>query len=304
MSKVGNIKPKMLTINHSRERKILWLFLSPALAFIVFANVYPIFYALYMSFFRYNLLIPGTRPTFIGLQNYIMILSDPTVIDSFLRTTYYVGGSVIMQFLIGTGLALLITSNVRGMASIRGIFLVPLMMTPVVAGTLWRTLYNPLYGPINWFLSLFGVPIIEFLADLRTVLMSIMMVEIWSQTPVVMFILAAGIQGLPVEIYKAAAVDGASKWQIFTRITLPLLKPVFFVALLIRVVDLFRVFDTVYVMTYGGPGRATELLSMLIYKEGLKYFNIGQAAAMSWIFLVVIFAISLPFMRRAQRTEA
>ncbi|MCL5987152.1 MAG: sugar ABC transporter permease [Actinobacteria bacterium] len=304
MSKVDDIKLRTLTINYSRERMILWLFISPALAFIIFANVYPIFYALYMSFFKYNMLVPGSKPTFIGLQNYIIAVFDPKVIDSFTRTLFYVGGCLIIEFIIGMGLALLITSNVRGMASIRGIFLVPLMMTPVVAGTLWRTLYNSLYGPINWFLSLFGAPVIEFLGDAKTALPSIMGVEIWQQTPVVIFILAAGIQSLPVEIYKAAAVDGASKWQIFTRITLPLLKPVFFVTLLLRVMDLFKVFDTVYVMTYGGPGKATELISMFIYKAGLKYFDIGKAAAMSWMFLVIIFVISLPFLRRIQRTEA
>jgi multiple sugar transport system permease protein len=120
---------------------------------------------------------------------------------------------------------------------------------------------------------------------------------------VVAFILAAGIQSLPVDLYKAAHVDGAGQWQIFTRITLPLLRPVILVVLLLRIMDAFKVFDIVFTMTYGGPGQTTELLSMLIYKTGFKFFQIGQASAMSWIFLVGIFLISLFFIRRLQQAE-
>jgi multiple sugar transport system permease protein len=298
--KSGN---KVLTIDYSRERTVLWLFLSPALVFLLFAYVYPMLYAFYMSFFKFNRLIPNSVPVFNGIRNFIDLAKDPKVIDSFIRTMTFVGATVAVEFIFGMLVALLITSTLRGMQFLRGFFLIPLMMTPVVAGTLWRTLFSSLYGPINYFLNLMGIPGQEWLGSATLALPSIMAVEVWQQTPIVIFILAAGIQSLPVDIYKSAAVDGASKWQVFTRITLPLLKPVFFVALLLRIMDAFKIFDTVYVMTYGGPGKATELISMFIYKEGLKYFKIGRASALSIMFLILIFLISINFLRRIQKQQ-
>ncbi|MCL5072357.1 MAG: sugar ABC transporter permease [Actinobacteria bacterium] len=293
----------VLTVDYTRDRAILWLFLSPAFIFILFANIYPIFYTFFMSFFKFNRLIPNSVPEFYGFSNYIELIKDPIVRDSIVKTIYFVAVTVTAEFVIAILLALLITTNLRGMQYLRGFFLVPLMMTPVVAGTLWRTLYDTMHGPFNYFIQLFGFSSQDFLGSATRALPSIMVVEIWQATPVVVFILAAGIQALPVDIYKSAAVDGASKWQIFTRITLPLLKPVFFVALLLRIMDAFKVFDTIYTMTYGGPGKATELISMFIYKEGLKYFKIGRASALSVMFLIIIFLISINFLRRIQKKE-
>lgn len=299
LPKIKNV----LTVDYAKDRAILWLFLSPAFIFILFANIYPIFYTFIISFFKFNRLIPGSVPVFYGINNYIEIIKDPLVRSSILKTLYFVGATVAAEFIIGMLLALLITTSLRGMEYLRGFFLVPLMMTPVVAGTLWRTLFDPMHGPINYFLQLVGISSQDFLGSATRALPSIMAVEVWQATPVVLFILAAGIQALPVDIYKSAAVDGASKWQVFTRITLPLLKPVFFVALLLRIMDAFKVFDTIYTMTYGGPGKATELISMMIYKEGLKYFKIGRASALSVMFLIIIFLISINFLRRIQKKE-
>ena len=299
LSKTKNV----LTVDYKKDKIILWLFLSPAFIFILFANIYPICYTIFMSFFKYNKIIPGTVPVFIGISNYINIFKDVVIRESFLKTVYFVAATVIVEFIIGMLLALLITVNLKAMQYLRGFFLIPLMMTPVVAGTLWRTMFDPMSGPINYFIKLFGFQNIDFLGNASRALPSIMVVEIWQATPVVMFILAAGIQALPIDIYKAADVDGASKWQIFTKITLPLLKPVFFVALLLRIMDAFKVFDTIYTMTYGGPGRATELISMLIYKQGLKYFDIGKASTLSVMFLIIIFLISINFLRNIQKKE-
>jgi multiple sugar transport system permease protein len=302
-NKIKKLKA-VLSVNYSKERAFLWLFLSPALIFLLFANVYPLLYVFYMSFFKFNSLVPNSVPVFNGISNFVNLIKDPKIIDSFLKTIYFVGGTVTVEFIFGILIALLITTNLRGMEYLRGFFLIPLMMAPVVAGTLWRTMYHYMYGPINFFLGILGIPPQEFLGNIHTALLSVMNVEIWQVTPVVIFILAAGIQSLPIDIYKSAAVDGASKWQILTRITLPLLKPVFIIALLLRIMDAFKVFDTIYVMTYGGPGKATELISVLIYKEGLKYFNIGRASALSIIFLIVIFLISINFLLRIQKSNS
>ncbi|MBC7333938.1 MAG: sugar ABC transporter permease, partial [Actinobacteria bacterium] len=241
---ISKVKNKTLIIDYSKERAMLCLFLAPAIVFILFANIYPLSYAFIMSFFQYNRLIPGSVPVFIGLRNYIDLVRDPTIVSSFVKTILYVSITVMVEFLIGVALALLVTTTVRGIQFIRGFFLIPLMIPPVVAGTLWRTLYNSLYGPIDYFLTFLGFTKVEWLGNTNLALPSVMLVEIWQQTPIVVFIIAAGIQALPIDIYLAAQVDGASKWQILKRITLPLLKPVFSVALLLRVMDAFRVFDT------------------------------------------------------------
>jgi multiple sugar transport system permease protein len=216
-------------------------------------------------------------------------------------TLIFVVVSVAIEFLLGMGLALLATSRVKAIGLIRTVLLIPLMMTPVVVGVLWRTLYHTTYGAINFFIGLLGIPPQTWIGNPQQALASVIAVEIWQQMPIVAFILAAGIQSLPIDLYKAARVDGASGWQIFREITLPLLRPVIIVVLLLRIIDAFRVFDIIYTLTFGGPGRTTELLSILIYKSGMQFFQIGQASAMSWLFLLVIFVISIFFIRELQR---
>jgi multiple sugar transport system permease protein len=247
--------------------------------------------------------IPRSRPVWIGPTNYQRLLTDPEFANSLKVTLIFVVVAVAVEFVVGMGLALVATSRIRAVGLVRTVLLFPLMIAPVVAGVLWRTLFQPSYGVVNWALGLVGVPPQEWLGSPAQALPAVITVEIWQNLPVVAFVLAAGIQSLPVDLYKAAHVDGATQWQIFTRITLPLLRPVILVILLLRIMDAFKVFDIVFTMTYGGPGQTTELLSMLIYKTGFKFFQIGQASAMSWVFLVGIFLISLFFIRRLQQAE-
>lgn len=277
------------------------LFMAPAVIFLIFTSVYPLLYSLRLSFFSWNMTVPNSQPVFIGWDNYTRLFSDGNFLSSVRITLIFVAASVTLEFLLGMALALLATSSVKAIGLIRTVLLIPLMMTPVVVGVLWRTLFHTEYGAINFFLNLFGIASQPFVADPKQALPSVIAVEIWQQLPVVAFILAAGIQSLPVDLYKAARVDGASSWQIFREITLPLLRPVILVVLLLRIMDAFRVFDIIWTLTFGGPGRTTELLSMLIYKSGLQFFQIGQASAMSWLFLLVIFCISIFFIRELQK---
>jgi multiple sugar transport system permease protein len=277
------------------------LFLAPAVLFLIFTSVYPLLYSLRLSFFSWNMSVPNSQPIWIGLGNYTRLFSDANFLSSVRITLIFVVASVTIEFVLGMALALLATSSLRVIGLIRTVLLIPLMMTPVVVGVLWRTLYHSEYGAINFFLNLLGFPSQIFIADPKQALASVIAVEVWQQLPVVVFILAAGIQSLPLDLYKAARVDGASSWQIFREITLPLLRPVILVVLLLRIMDAFRIFDIIWTLTFGGPGRTTELLSMLIYKSGLQFFQIGQASAMSWLFLLVIFCISIFFIRQLQK---
>src|SRR5262249_19170115 len=156
------------------------------------------------------------------------------------------------------------------------------------------------YGVINYGLGLVGIPPQEWLGSANQALAAVVTVEIWQQLPVVIFVAAAGIQSLPSEVFDAAKVDGAGALQSFRYIMLPLLKPVLVVILLLRIMDAFKIFDIIYTLTQGGPGTSTQVLSMLIYKTGLKFFQIGQASAMSWVFLIGILLISLLFIRQLE----
>jgi multiple sugar transport system permease protein len=295
--------PKVVVQRHRRERLVSVLFLAPAVLFLLFTSVYPLFYSLWLSFHSWNMTIPFSHPVGVGAENYRNLLHDSDFRNSVKLTIIFVVIAVGVEFLLGMGLALLATSRVRAMAVVRTVLLFPLMMAPVVAGVLWRSLFHSSYGVINYVLGLVGIPDQVWLGSATMALPAVITVEVWQNLPVVAFVLAAGIQSLPVDLYKAALVDGASRWQIFRNITLPLLRPVIIVLLLLRIMDAFKVFDIIFTLTYGGPGQSTELLSLLIYKTGLKFFQVGYASAMSWVFLIVIFLISLIFIRKLQRDE-
>ncbi len=292
---------KVIVQTYRRERTMSLLFMAPAVLFLLFTSVYPLLYSLRLSFFSWNMTVPNSHPVYIGWDNYTRLFSDSNFLASVRVTLIFVVVSVALEFLLGMMLALLATANVKAIGLIRTVLLIPLMMTPVVVGVLWRTLFHSTYGAINFFIGLIGIAPQPWVADPVQALPSVIAVEIWQQLPVVVFILAAGIQSLPIDLYKAARVDGASSWQIFREITLPLLRPVILVVLLLRIMDAFRVFDIIWTLTFGGPGRTTELLSILIYKSGLQFFQIGQASAMSWLFLLVIFFISIFFIRALQK---
>jgi multiple sugar transport system permease protein len=240
--------------------------------------------------------LPNAQPVPTGFDNYTELVNDPSFVNSVQVSFTFVFVAVLLEFCLGIALALLVT--------LRTALMVPIMMTPVVVGVLWRTLFNSSYGVINYLLSLVHVPPQLWLGSPSQALPAVIVVEIWQGLPVVTFIVAAGIQALPLDIFEQARIDGASSWQIFRSVTLPLLRPVLLVVLLLRIMDAFKTFDIIYTLTQGGPGEATNVLSMLIYKVGLQFFQIGQAAAMSWVFLAFITAISVVFVWQIQRVEA
>lgn len=294
---------EVIVQRHVRERLISWLFVAPALLFLLLTSVYPLLYSLRLSFFSWNMSVPNNEPLYIGLRNYTRLFTDPIFQSSVRTTLIFVVTAVTLEFLLGMALALLVTARIRGIGIVRTVLLVPLMMTPVVAGVLWRTLYHSTYGAINYLIGLVGISPQTFAGNPDQALAAVITVEIWQQLPVVIFILAAGIQSLPLDLFKAAHVDGASPWQIFWEITLPLLRPVILVVLLLRIMDAFRIFDIIFTLTFGGPGRVTEVISILIYKNGLQFFQIGKASAMSWIFLIFIFFIAIFFIRALQKRD-
>jgi multiple sugar transport system permease protein len=304
---VPSIAPRTVEGRAQQRDWIRWAFLLPTVLLLFVITIYPMLNSLWNSLHYYNLLAPeDTR--FVGLANYGDLLTkDPTFWAVMQITFIYTIGVVAFQFLAGLGMALLLDRAMRGISVLRTLIIVPILISPVVVGLTWRYMYEP-WGVINYVLGKFGVAPIEWVSSPVFALPSIMIVDIWQWTPFVVLVLLAGLQSIPREVVEAAALDGIKGWQYFIRILWPLLRPVALIVLLIRMMDALKVFDTVYVLTRGGPGTATYVASMYNYVLFFGNYQVGYAAAMSYIILIIVnvFAIALIFAlseRRAKEEE-
>jgi multiple sugar transport system permease protein len=205
--------------------------------------------------------------------------------------------AVSAEFLIGLTLALVLSRDVPGISAFRSLMLLPLALAPIVVGLLWRFMLGTEYGIINYGISLIGLSRTDFLSNTSLALIVIAIVDLWQWTPFMFLILLAGVQALPVEPFEAAAIDGASRWQTLRHITLPLLRYPILVALLLRTIDAFRVYDLIFMMTRGGPINATDTLSWHIYNIGFRNFNMSYASALSWIMLIIVLGVVSIFVR-------
>lgn len=282
------------------ENPVFVAFLLPAVLFLAFTSVYPLARTFWLSFHTWFMNKPNTTPQWVGLGEYQNTLADQVFRTSALNTAVFGVGTVAAELLLGLGLALALTGGGPGIRIARSIILVPMIMTPVVVGVLWRILYFD-KGLINYLLSFVSLGPIYWFVDPFWAFIGVMLVDVWMWTPFVMIVLTAALASLPGEPFRAALIDGASRWQIFRYLTLPMLLPVLLVTGLLRFMDAIKVFDTIYVLTNGGPGYATEMLSSYIYKQGIRYFNIGGAAAASWMFLLVIVIIAVIMIRVRSR---
>ena len=276
---------------------ISWLFLVPTFTILAITAMVPLLYSLWLSFHTIRLNLPQAAPIFVGLGNYIKMFGDMLLKRSTTNTIVFALTTVAMQIILGLIIAMLVSGDDRPSRFLRSLFLVPMIMAPVVSGTLWRMMLDRTTGVVNYLLGLIGLPAIPWLGQPLTAMISIIFVDIWRLTPWVVIILVSAIKAISVDIIEAALVDGASPWQIFREILLPLLKPTLGIVTMIRLIDAFKVFDTVYVMTGGGPGVATEMLPNFIYKQGLTYFNAGYAASLAWAFIIVMSILTYPFIK-------
>jgi multiple sugar transport system permease protein len=286
---------------HSFAQKHIWIFfVVPAVLVLLSLVIFPMLFSLTLSFHDWNAIRSRGGWSWAGLNNYKTILfDDPYFRTSAKVTVLYLLGTVPVQFLLGLIVALLlnqITGKIIGF--LRTTLIIPTIMTPVVVGLIWRLMYNPDMGMLNYFLTLFGLSPVNWTGMPGTALPSVMMADIWEWTPFMALIMLAGLQALPQEPFEAALVDGASAWQSFRYITLPFLAPTMLVAFLIRLMDAFKTFDLVFVLTQGGPGMSTEILNYYTYRYGFKFFHMGYASALSWLLVIVITIISLILVKR------
>lgn len=278
--------------------------LAPLLLFVAFIALYPLFFSFRISLFKYRLTDPNQTQTFLGLDNYSRAFADPVVLQSLRVTLTYVAGTVFFEILLGLALALLLSSEMRLMRTIRASLLIPMALPPLVVGLVWKSLYNADFGVIPYYLKELGVNVGRGpLAELDWAMPAVILIDIWQWTPLLMVIFLAGLKSLPVEPYEAAYVDGATRWQNFIFITLPLLRPTLLVALLLRTMQSFKVFDTIYATTAGGPGSVTTVLNFHIYTVGMTFFDMGYAAALANILLVVIAILSILYIMVLERQQ-
>jgi multiple sugar transport system permease protein len=248
----------------------------------------------YMSFHNYDL-AKGGDPKFIGLGNYLAIFKDRLAISSVEFTAILVVIALPLEMLFGMGIAWLFRNLIVGERFMRSLVLLPMMVPAVVAGIAWKMLFNYNFGPLNYFLSLFGISNISWLGDPNFARLGIIIVDLWQWTPFVFLVLYSGLQSMPAELVEAARVDGASSWAVIRYVELPILAPLIGTVLIIRLIDLLKLFDIIYMITWGGPGSATHSFSYYIYKVGLSYgWDVGYASALSIVLLiVVVFLVNL-----------
>jgi multiple sugar transport system permease protein len=283
-----------------RELVFPLLLLTPALAVLLSLSIYPLIYSITISLQRET--ADGLKWT---LANFVRLGSDSFFLTAMAHTFVYAAAALVLEFSIGLGLALLLNTQMRGRGFFRATLLVPMMLPTVVVGVVWRLMLNANFGAINGTLKDFGLNTesLTWTASPRLAFLSVIVVDVWQWTPFVFLVLLAGLQAIPQEPYEAALIDGSSRWQTFRYVTLPLLKPAILIALLLRTMDLLRVFDQIFILTEGGPGFATETISLYIYRTAFRFFDFGYAAAMSFVLLALTNVISTIYIRLLQTKE-
>lgn len=283
-----------MTVKLFYRRYPLYQFVLPATLIILAVTAYPLIYSWRLSFLQWNLTRPWYPRRFVGLANYIDILTSSSFWSAMKITFEFTAAAIILEFIIGLLLALLLSKSFRGSNVYRSLFLIPMMLTPVVVGLIWKFMLNQTFGVINLVLrDYFHIFGLTWHGARSTALPTIVMIDVWKWTSFMFVILLAGISAIPTDIYEQAELDGANRFSQFFYITLPLLKPIAVVAIFLRMFDSFRIFDTVWILTQGGPGDATKTISILIFRQAFRFFNLGYSSALSLLFLFFIIAVTL-----------
>lgn len=270
-----------------------WYLMIPCVAYLGYFCAVPVAYVFWTAFMRIELITPDFPPRFVGLKNFFNIFGGGYFWNA-LKITFVLSViGPIMQLFLGLGIALALNQNIRGKRIITTLLLVPLLVCSAAAGFNFKTLYNVDYGPLNYLLSLVGLPKLQWAAEPRQALISIVLSHTWVATPFMMVLMFAGLASLPQEIYESAVLQSRSAWQTFIHITLPLLKPFILLGIVLKFIDTFRGMGHIYVITGGGPGTATENLAYFTYRTTIYNFDIGTGAALSILQLgIIIFVVS------------
>lgn len=299
------------TISHTmperssaKDRAASRAFLMPTVFLILALSIFPLVFSLVLAFMSWDLSRLEGGVNFIGLKNFATLISDGRFWNTARVTLFFVIGSVALQYLLGLGLAMLLNQEIRFRRFFRVTFLIPMMLTPAAVGYVGRMLFNESMGPINDIIKHLGGPLIPWISNPRMALPSLILLDTWEWVPFMTVVLLAGLQSLPPEVFECARVDGANDWSIFRHITLPMLAPVSITVILIRALEAFKLFDIVMVMTGGGPGTATETVTMYAYIVGMKNGNLGYASAIAYSLLIMVVIFSTIFLNSLRSRAA
>ncbi len=272
-------------------------FAYPALAITAAVIVFPWAFTVYMSLHDWKI---GQQREFVGLANFARLAGDERFLESIGHTLYFTVLAVLLPLIIGTAAALVFNERFPLRGLFRAIFILPMMATPVAVALVWTMMFHPQLGVLNYLLSQLGLPPQLWVYSPQTVIPSLVLVEVWHWTPLVMLIVLGGLASAPTEPYDSAKIDGASPWQVFRHITLPLIMPFLLVAAVIRTIDALKAFDTIFVISQGGPGTASETINLFLYLQAFSFYNIGYASAVTIVFfvLIVILAMVLLWLRQ------
>ncbi len=294
----------LATLGRSRPRRRWregpWGYLAPMVVALSLVSVYPVLYSIFMSFHDWNW---GHRFNFVGFANFAELLTDPNFWADLFRTIYFTVGAVTVELVLGLVLALSVARIGRASRVVSTILLIPMMVSGIIVSVIWKIMLDPTLGVIPWFLRSLHLPTSAFLGDVRWAMPSIVGIDTWWQTAFVFIVLLAGVQSLPTDPFEAAEVDGASAWQKFRYLTLPLLRPFIFTVALFRTVDCLKVFAIIFGTTGGGPVRATEAMQVLTYRTAFKELQMSKAMAIMVLFSGFILVVVAVFLRVSGRFQ-
>jgi multiple sugar transport system permease protein len=279
------------------SKKFFYLSILPTFMIFLCLVIYPTFKVITLSFTNFKLTRPGAS-SFVGFDQFIQAFSDPRFNWAIGRSIYFALLSVLITLVLGYLIAsLLHRDDLRGIGFFRVVILIPMLVTPLVVGQIFRFMFDYENGILNYLLNLIGLPKIPFLASPEWAIHSAIIVDVWQWTPFAAIVLLAGMSAMPNEPLEASSLDGANFWQTLFSIKLPLLRPIIGVIVLIRFMDAFREFDKLYILTTGGPGTASETLSIYIWRQAFQYFNTGYSAATGLVMLIIVNIVSVYYVR-------
>jgi multiple sugar transport system permease protein len=288
------------------DRAIAWAFIAPTILLLLAINIFPLIWVIYLSFTNFAANKPGAPVSWVGFRNYARILGSDDIWGYLQVTAHFVFWSILLEVLIGFGLALLINRKFKGHATWTTLILLPMMLSPAVVGVFWRYLFQPQAGIFNYIVHFFtgiGAGDFTMIGDVKLAPWSIVLVDVWMWTPYVMLICLAGLRSIPDYIYEAAEVDRAAWWRQFWSITLPMVLPFLMLAVLFRAIENFKMFDLVVELTSGGPGSTTELASINLKREAFEKWRTGYSSAFAIILFVTVFGASNIYVKFLNRVK-
>ena len=280
-----------------REGHFIILLMAPTMCVIFAITLYPLFYNLYLAFHSVFLSDPDAPRDFIWFENFGAIFSNAKVLASLWKSLLYTVIVVTVEFFLALAIATYLNREFFGKRFLIPFLILPLMVTPVVSGLIWKYMFNAEFGIIGWILKSMGFKTYSILSHPFWAFVGVVIQDIWHWTPFLILLFYTGLISLPREPFEAAAIDGATSWQIFKDITVPMLRKIFLIGILLRTMDAFKIFDEIYMMTQGGPGNATETVNYYVYRNTFRYFNMGEGAALALIVLIIIIIISNIFIK-------